>query len=81
MFDQEYQLSYFKDNGFIRKKCPKCGEHFWTRNAEQETCGDASCDEYTFIGDPAFSKSYDLTEMREASSLKRMITHVSIGIL
>jgi alanyl-tRNA synthetase len=66
MFDQEYQLSYFKDNGFIRKKCPKCGEHFWTRNAEQETCGDASCDEYTFIGDPAFSKSYDLTEMREA---------------
>ena len=66
MFDQEYQLSYFKDNGFMRKKCPKCGEHFWTRNEEQETCGDASCDEYTFIGDPAFSKSYDLTEMREA---------------
>ncbi len=66
MFDQEYQLSYFKDNGFIRKKCLKCGEHFWTRNAEQETCGDASCDEYSFIGAPAFSKSYNLTEMREA---------------
>ena len=66
MFDQEYQLSYFKDNGFIRKKCLKCGEHFWTRNAERETCGDASCDEYSFIGAPAFSKSYNLTEMREA---------------
>ncbi|MEA1907558.1 MAG: alanine--tRNA ligase [Euryarchaeota archaeon] len=66
MFDQEYQLSYFKDNGFIRKKCLKCGEHFWTRNAEQGTCGDASCDEYSFIGAPAFSKSYNLTEMREA---------------
>ncbi|RZN39832.1 MAG: alanine--tRNA ligase [Methanosarcinales archaeon] len=66
MFDQEYQLSYFKDNGFTRKKCLKCGEHFWTRNAERETCGDASCDEYSFIGAPAFSKSYNLTEMREA---------------
>ncbi len=66
MFDQEYQLAYFKDNGFIRKKCLKCGEHFWTRNAERETCGDASCDEYSFIGSPAFSKSYNLTEMREA---------------
>ena len=66
MFEQEYQLSYFKDGGFIRKQCPKCGGYFWTRNEEKETCGDAPCDEYTFIGSPAFSKEYDLTGMREA---------------
>ncbi len=66
MFEQEYQLSYFRDGGFIRKQCPKCGGYFWTQNEEQETCGDAPCDEYTFIGSPAFSKRYDLTGMREA---------------
>jgi len=62
MFEQEYQLSYFRDGGFIRKQCPKCGGYFWTRNEEKETCGDAPCDEYTFIGSPAFSKEYDLTD-------------------
>ncbi len=66
MFEQEYQLSYFRENGFIRKQCPKCGGYFWTQNEERETCGDAPCDEYTFIGNPAFSKKYDLSTMREA---------------
>jgi len=66
MFEQEYELSYFRENGFIRKRCPTCGGHFWTRNEEQETCGDAPCDEYTFICDPIFSKEYNLTDMREA---------------
>jgi len=66
MFEHEYQLSYFKENGFMRKQCPKCGGHFWTRDEERETCGDAPCDEYTFIGDPTFSKEYNLASMREA---------------
>jgi len=66
MFEQEYQLSYFRENGFTRKQCPKCGGYFWTQNEEQKTCGDAPCDGYTFIGNPAFSKKYDLSTMREA---------------
>ncbi|MBA1342660.1 MAG: Alanine--tRNA ligase [ANME-2 cluster archaeon] len=66
MFEQEYQLSYFIEGGFVRKQCPKCGGYFWTRDEEKETCGDAPCDEYTFIGSPAFSKEYDLAGMREA---------------
>lgn len=66
MFEQEYQLSYFIEGGFVRKQCPKCGGYFWTQNEEKETCGDAPCDEYTFIGRPAFSKEYDLAGMREA---------------
>jgi len=32
----------------------------------RKTCGDAPCDGYTFIGNPAFSKKYDLSTMREA---------------
>lgn len=65
MLEEEYQIDFFKLNGFSRKQCPKCGKFFWTRDIERETCGDAPCDPYTFIGNPIFKKSHDLTEMRE----------------
>jgi alanyl-tRNA synthetase len=64
-----YQLPFFKQEGFVRKHCPKCGEYFWTQNAAQETCGESSSDEcgyYTFINNPATKKSFSLPEMREA---------------
>jgi alanyl-tRNA synthetase len=66
---EAYELPFFKQEGFIRKLCPKCGEYFWTQNAQMETCGEAGSDEcgyYTFIGDPATKKSFSLPEMREA---------------
>ncbi len=66
---EAYALPFFKQEGFIRKFCPKCGEYFWTQDAFMETCGESSSDEcgyYTFIGDPATKKSYSLPEMREA---------------
>lgn len=66
MLEDEYQLDYFKENGFVRKQCPKCGKNFWTRNAESDVCGDAPCVSYSFIGAPVFKKEYDLTSMREA---------------
>ena len=65
MLEDEYQLDFFKDNGFVRKQCPKCGKFFWTRDLERATCGDAPCDPYSFIGNPVFKKSFDLAEMRE----------------
>jgi alanyl-tRNA synthetase len=66
---EAYALPFFKQEGFVRKHCPKCGEWFWTQNATQETCGESSSDEcgfYTFIGNPATKKSFALPEMREA---------------
>jgi len=66
---EAYELPFFKQEGFVRKLCPKCGEHFWTQNAEMETCGEAGSDEcgyYTFIGNPATKKAFSLPEMREA---------------
>jgi len=65
---REYSLQFFKEEGFIRKRCPKCGKYFWTLNAEQETCGEATsdgCSFYTFIGKPPTRRSYDLRQMRE----------------
>ncbi|MHC1577224.1 MAG: alanine--tRNA ligase [Candidatus Methanospirareceae archaeon] len=63
--DQEYNLKFFKENGFVRKRCEKCGSHFWTRNTERSTCGDAPCEFYSFIGNPIF-KEQNVEEVREA---------------
>ncbi|MCW3994877.1 MAG: alanine--tRNA ligase [Candidatus Bathyarchaeota archaeon] len=66
---EDYNLPFFKEEGFVRKHCPRCGEYFWTQNAEQETCGESSSDEcgcYTFLGNPATKKKFSLSEMREA---------------
>ncbi|MDD4750078.1 MAG: alanine--tRNA ligase, partial [Methanosarcinaceae archaeon] len=65
MLEDEYQLDFFKDNGFVRKQCSKCGSFFWTRDLDRETCGDAPCDPYSFIGNPVFSREFDIAEMRE----------------
>jgi len=66
---EEYELPFFKEQGFIRKRCPTCGEHFWTQNPEQENCGESTSDGcacYTFLKNPPTQKSYSLPEMREA---------------
>ena len=66
---EAYQLPFFKQEGFVRKHCPKCGEWFWTQNQSQETCGESGSDEcgcYNFLGNPATKKKFTLPEMREA---------------
>jgi len=67
--EDEYHIPFFDEYGYVRKRCPKCGEYFWTQNPDQELCGEATregCAEYTFIGDPPTSRAYTLREMREA---------------
>ncbi|MBQ9831970.1 MAG: alanine--tRNA ligase, partial [Methanocorpusculum sp.] len=65
MLENEYQLDFFKENGFVRKICKKCGSPFWTLDPSREVCGDAPCEPYQFIGNPIFKK-HSLPEMREA---------------
>jgi alanyl-tRNA synthetase len=64
MMEEEYQLEFFKNYGFQRKLCSKCGIPFWTQNPEQDTCNDTPCVEYGFIGQPLMNKQYDMTTMR-----------------
>lgn len=63
--EMEYQLDFFKKNGFQRKICPSCQMPFWTLDAARTLCGDPPCVEYSFIGRPATRRPYGLTEMRE----------------
>ncbi len=61
---KEFELKFFLNNGFQRRKCPKCGRHYWTLGA-WETCGEPPCEEYTFIGNSPCKKALSLHEMRE----------------
>lgn len=64
-FEEEYlDISFLTENGFVRKKCPSCGKHFWTVS-ERDICGDPPCGGYTFIENSPFTKSFELSEMRE----------------
>ncbi len=63
---EAYQLAYFEEEGFTRLECGECGDAFWTRDADRETCGEPPCESYSFIDDPGFDEAYTLEEMREA---------------
>jgi alanyl-tRNA synthetase len=43
-------LPFFKERGFVLKKCKVCGKEFWTLDPEREVCGDQPCVDYEFIG-------------------------------
>jgi len=58
-----YKVKYF-NRGFERKKCPKCGEYFWTRGGHKN-CGDTPCVEYSFIGKPPIRKM-DVNQTRKS---------------
>ena len=63
--EMEYQLDFFKKNGFERKICPSCKMAFWTLDAARAMCGDPPCAQYAFVGNPVGRKRYTLSEMRE----------------
>jgi len=65
MDSEEYDIEYFKEEGFLRKKCNNCGSHFWTRDKDRNICGDAPCEIYSFIGRPIFDER-SVEEVREA---------------
>ena len=57
----EYEVQFFKDMGFVRKKCKVCGDYFWTLDPERETCGDVECEGvYRFIENRRWNVSWDL---------------------
>ncbi|MCD6461719.1 MAG: alanine--tRNA ligase, partial [Thermoplasmata archaeon] len=64
MFEEEYQLDFFQERGFVRRVCSKCGSGFWTLDPGRDTCGDTPCDEYDFIGSPHTSRRFSVDEMR-----------------
>ena len=60
-----YKLNFFLENDFKRKECPICKEFYWTIKEDQETCNEAPCVPYSFIGNPPSFKKFSLKETRE----------------
>jgi alanyl-tRNA synthetase len=63
--EQEYQLDYFEEEGFVRRSCSECGDYFWTLDETRDTCGEPPCEAYSFIEEPGFDEEYSLEAMRE----------------
>ncbi len=59
----EYDLRFFKEIGFKRRKCKVCGTPFWSK--EKEVCGDAPCQDYEFFEVPV-KRRLSFREAREA---------------
>jgi alanyl-tRNA synthetase len=61
----EFRLPFFQEEGYVRKLCPSCGNHYWTLDPDAESCGDAPCVDYTFMGNSPVNRPYTVAEMRE----------------
>ena len=57
-----YQVELFKEKGFIRKKCRRCGRYFWTLDKNREYCPNQPCSRYEFIKNPS-GKKLDYVQM------------------
>ncbi len=64
MDPSEYDLPFFRREGFHRRACTNCGEWFWTLG-DLERCQEVPCQEYAFLGQPVFARRYDVHAMRE----------------
>ncbi|MCX8180610.1 MAG: alanine--tRNA ligase [Thermofilaceae archaeon] len=64
--DEFLRLPFFKEHGFILKKCRVCGKDFWTLDSEREVCGDQPCVDYSFIGERIGLRAEKPEEVREA---------------
>jgi alanyl-tRNA synthetase len=60
----EYDLEFFRRQGFRRSTCESCGSAFWSL-AERRRCAEEPCTPYHIAGTPGFSHSLDLQQMRE----------------
>ncbi len=47
---KHYKVELFEREGFKRYKCKVCGSYFWSL-VPSDTCGDASCEAYSFFKD------------------------------
>lgn len=59
------KLPFFKEEGFILKRCAICGSDFWTLDSERKVCGDQPCTDYQFIGNPIGLNISNSKEIRE----------------
>ena len=63
--EKEFEVPFFKENGFKRRQCECCKGYFWTQKPDERFCGDSPCVQYSFIGNSPAKRPYSIHEMRE----------------
>ncbi len=63
---KDFDLDFMKNHNYTRKKCVSCKSFYWSINPDDTLCGDSPCVNYSFIGNPPTTKSYNIPEMRDA---------------
>lgn len=63
--NRQIEGSFLRERGYVRKRCEKCGEFFWTLHPEQEVCGESPCVPYSFIKRQITKRPFSLKEIRE----------------
>ncbi|MFH1056225.1 MAG: alanine--tRNA ligase-related protein, partial [Candidatus Micrarchaeota archaeon] len=56
-YSKYYSAELFKQEGFERKNCSKCGKSFWTAG-EGASCGDSSHEPYSFFKKTPVRETY-----------------------
>ena len=59
-----HMVEIFEELGYKKQTCKTCGQEFYSQ-VDRDTCGDAPCDEYEFIANPATDKPYNLYEIQK----------------
>lgn len=57
-------VEIFNELNYKKQTCKTCGQEFYSQ-VDRDTCGDAPCDEYEFINNPATDKPYNLYEIQQ----------------
>jgi alanyl-tRNA synthetase len=58
--DRFFPTDTMRALGLVRGHCPKCGNYFWTADAERTVCGEPMCEGgYSFIGRKACAHQMD----------------------
>jgi len=61
--EKYYPVEALVEEGFSRKKCSRCGNHFWSA-ADRDVCGEPECSGgYTFIGESPAKVKMDFIEV------------------
>jgi len=63
---EAYSLEFFRERGYLRRRCRICGEYFWTVDPDREICGDSPCEPYRFVGRSLAKRSMSLREVRDS---------------
>jgi len=78
--DKYYKVKLFSEQGYERKSCGKCGQFFWTIDANRTNCPEDSEDTYSFIGNPPTSKRFDYSQSwKEVESFFVKNGHTSVS--